>query len=106
MEDSADKKELIDVSLKTNSNTDYCRCRPNVGSNISRDNKLKMLLLNARSIVKLAKRQELKAYAKLHGYKVIAITESWATPEISDGELALDGFALFRKDRNVIRDGS
>ena len=64
MEDNGDKKELIDVSLKTNSNTVYCKC--NVGSNGSQDNKLKMLLLNARSIVKLAKRLELKAYAKLH----------------------------------------
>ena len=62
-----------------------------------------MLYTNARSIVKFAKR--LPAYAKLHGYKIIAITESWATPEISDCELALDGFALFLKDRNVIRDG-
>jgi len=41
----------------------------------------------------------------MHGHRIISITESWATPEISDGELAIDGFVLFRKDRNVIRDG-
>ena len=36
---------------------------------------------------------------------MIAITESWATPEISDTKLGLDGFVLFRKDRSAIRVG-
>ena len=104
VENNADKKKkLIYASLKTNSNTDYTKC--NVGRNKICDNKLKMLLLIARSIVKMEKRLELQAQAKVHGYKIIAVTESWATPDISDGELALDGFTLFHKDRNVIRDG-
>jgi len=30
-------------------------------------------------------------------YTIIAVTESWATSEISDSELSLDGFVLFRK---------
>ena len=38
-------------------------------------------------------------------YKIIAITESWATPDITDNELGLDGFVLFRKDRSEIRVG-
>jgi len=34
--------------------------------------------------------------------KIIAVTESWTTPEINDCEL---GFLLFRKDRNEIKHG-
>jgi len=50
-----------------------------------------------RSIVKMEKRIELENYANLHGYKIIAVTESWATSEISDSELSLDGFFCFVK---------
>ena len=64
VENNADKKKkLIDASLKTNSNTDYTKC--NVGRNEICDNKLKMLLLNARSIVKMEKRLELQAQARI-----------------------------------------
>jgi len=72
---------------------------------VNKDSKLKMLVLNARSIVKIEKRLELQTYVKLHGYKIIAVTESWATPEISDSEIGLDGFVLFRKDRRDVREG-
>jgi len=53
----------------------------------------------------MEKRIELENYANLHGYKIIAVTESWATSEISDNELSLDGFALFRKDRCDVTPG-
>ena len=55
----------------------------------------------------LSTRPHISLYAKikLHGYKIIAITESWATPDITDNELGLDGFVLFRKDRSEIRVG-
>ena len=74
-------------------------------NDISEDIKIKVLVLNARSIVKIEKRIELETYVKLHRYKLIAITESWATPEISDTELGLDGFVFFRKDRSATRVG-
>ena len=64
-----------------------------------------MYLSTHRSIVKMEKRIELENYANLHGYKINAVTESWATSEISDSELSLDGFALFRKDRCDVRPG-
>jgi len=70
-----------------------------MSENTVSNEKIKMLLLNARSIVNISKRLELEAYAKLNGYKIIAVTESWATPEMSDAELGLEGFVLFRKDR-------
>ena len=33
------------------------------------------------------------------GFDVVAITESWANSSIDDAEVALEGFRLFRKDR-------
>ena len=30
---------------------------------------------------------------------IIGITESWATPDISDAELGMTGYVMFRKDR-------
>ena len=57
------------------------------------------------SIVKLQKRLEFEAYVTVNEYIIIAITESWATYDVNDGELGLDGFVLFQKDRRVIRDG-
>jgi len=53
----------------------------------------------------MEKRLELETYVKLHGYKIIAITERWTTPDISDNELGLDGFVLFCKDRSAVRVG-
>ena len=36
---------------------------------------------------------------------IIGITESWATPDISDAELGMTGYVLFRKDRIGRRGG-
>ena len=39
---------------------------------------------------------------KLH---IIGITESWANNDITDAELGLEGYAMFRKDRMGRRGG-
>ena len=36
---------------------------------------------------------------------IIGITESWATPDISDAELGMTGYVMFRKDRSGRREG-
>jgi len=36
---------------------------------------------------------------------IIGVTESWASGDILDSELSLDGYNLFRKDRPVARAG-
>ena len=36
---------------------------------------------------------------------MIGITESWATPDISDAELGMTGYVMFRKDRLGRRGG-
>ena len=38
-------------------------------------------------------------------YDVIGITETWATPEIDDGELSIEGYTMFRKDRSGSKGG-
>jgi len=53
----------------------------------------------------MKKRLELVVIVKKFGYKIIAVTESWTTPEINDCELGLEGFVLFRNDRNEIKHG-
>src|SRR6218665_3264797 len=52
-----------------------------------------------RSIVSVQKRAELELYINNETPDIIGITESWTKPEIADSELALDGYRLFRKDR-------
>ena len=38
-------------------------------------------------------------YVKLIDQICIAITETWAKPELDDSELSLTGYTMFRKDR-------
>ena len=91
MEAGATQKSLAATSLIAKVNNKGNKF--NTVNDISDDIKIKVLVLNARSIVKMEKRIELETYVKLHGYKIIAITESWATPDITDNELALSCFA-------------
>ena len=51
---------------------------------------LKVLVANVRDLQLLAEESELD---------IVAITESWANSSVMDAELALDGFSMFRKDR-------
>ena len=57
----------------------------------------KCVCLNARSIVN--KRNELNIMVEDIDPHIIGITESWATPDISDAELGMTGYIMFRKDR-------
>ena len=59
---------------------------------------LNILYYNARSI--LPKLDDLILSVKLHNPHVICITESWLSNDISDNELSLTGYQLFRLDRN------
>ena len=46
---------------------------------------------------------ELRQRAASHTMDIIAVSETWASDELSDAELAIDGFVLFRKDRKTHR---
>ena len=63
----------------------------------------KCVCLNARSIVN--KINELSIMVEDVDPHKIGLTESWATPDISDAELGMTGYVMFRKDRLGRRGG-
>ena len=63
----------------------------------------KCVCLNARSIVN--KINELNIMVEDIDPHIIGITESWATPDISDAELGMTRYVVFRKDRLGRRGG-
>ena len=58
---------------------------------------------NARSII--TKKNELDIMADEIKPHIIGITESWANNDITDAELGLEGYVMFRKDRMGRRGG-
>ena len=64
---------------------------------------LKCVCLNARSIIN--KKNELDIMVDEIKPHIICITESWANNEITDAELGLEGYVMFRKDRMGKRGG-
>ena len=59
--------------------------------------------LNARSIVN--KKNELNIMVEDIDPHIIGITESWANTDITDAELGLTGYVMFRRDRIGRRGG-
>ena len=59
--------------------------------------------LNARSIV--YKKNELNIMVEDIDPHIIGITESWANTDITDAELGLKGYVMFRRDRIGKRGG-
>ena len=57
----------------------------------------KCMCLNARSIVN--KENELNSMVEGIDPHITGITKSWANKDISDAELGLTGYVIFRRDR-------
>ena len=64
---------------------------------------IKRVCLNARSIIN--KNNELDILVDEIKPHIIGITESWANNYITDAELGLEGYVMFRKDRMGRRGG-
>ena len=62
-------------------------------------NVMKCFYANVRSMVSKEKRCALEVYVEIEKPDIIGITESWAKEDILDNELAIDGYTMFRKDR-------
>jgi len=58
---------------------------------------LKCLYTNSCSL--LSKMDELRNFVYTENFDIIAITETWANEQITDAELTLDCYVLFRNDR-------
>ena len=61
------------------------------------------MCLNARSIVN--KKNELNIMVEDIDPHIIGITESWANTDVTDAELGLTGYVMFRRDRIGRRGG-
>ena len=64
---------------------------------------LKCVSLNTRSIIN--KKSELNIMVHDGDPHIIDMTESWANKDITDAELGLEGYVMFRKDMMEIRGG-
>ena len=56
------------------------------------------MCLNARSII--SKKNELNIMVDDIKPHIIGITESWANNDITDAELGLEGYVMFRKNQD------
>ena len=64
---------------------------------------IKCMCLNAKSI--LNKKNELDIMVDGKKTHIIGITESWENNDITDADLGLEGYVMFRKDRMGRRGG-
>ena len=60
---------------------------------------LRVAVANVRDLLSSTKFEELENMAEQEKLDIIAITESWSNSQIGNSELALKGYAVFRKDR-------
>ena len=70
------------------------------------ENKPKTLhckLINARSVVN--KLNDLHIMFDSENPDIVGITESWATKDISDSELSINGYTIYRRDREHAKGG-
>ena len=70
--------------------------RKGIQGNTSKS-EIKCVSLNARSIIN--KKTELNIMVDDIKPHIIGITESWANNDITNAELGLEGYVMFRKDR-------
>ena len=89
------------LSRKAQQVQEDSRCKGIQGST-SRE-EIKCVCLNARSIIN--KKDELNIMVDDIKPHIIGITETWANNDITDAELGLEGYAMFRKDRMGRRGG-
>ena len=55
---------------------------------------------NMRSVFSYYKRDELYMHIIEHKYDIVDLSETWANNNISDSELNIPGYSLYRKDGN------
>lgn len=116
--DLTNKKDVIDEGNKLHvsylNKRKYKNCRKNKNStetlanqnskqqgrnqNKKLKSKLSFLYLNARSIVN--KHKELELYVLEEKFDVVCITETWMNESILDSEMSINGYALYRRDRD------
>ena len=89
------------MSKKANKVHEDSRCKGIQGNTSKAE--IKCVCMNARSIIN--KKNELNIMVDDIKPHIIGITESWANDDITDAELGLEGYVMFRKDRIGRRGG-
>ena len=79
------------------------KIRPTCNKVVGSSSSIYFLYLNARSI--LGKMDLLQNYVSEIKPRVVAITETWAKPEMPDGMYSISGYNLLRADRHDRRGG-
>ena len=64
-------------------------------------NSLSCLVFNTRSLLNLDRRRKFTVAAETSANDIIALTETWLTADISDSELFLQNYQLYRRERNA-----
>ena len=98
--------DKLNLGLKCSNNLSNNNINYNNNSNVNHNkfvitNQLKCLYSNFRSIMSCGKREELNSLIIEHNIAIVAVTESWTHEGISDAEINLNGFNMFRKDRDI-----
>ena len=89
------------MSTKVLNEQEDSRCKGIQGK--TSKSEIKCVCLNARSIIN--KKTELNIMVDDIKPHIIGITESWANNDITNAELGLEGYVMFRKDRIGRRGG-
>ena len=59
---------------------------------------------NTRSIKSRLRMDELKMYIKKECLDVVGITETWLDDSVSNSEISIENYSVFRKDRRCVKD--
>ena len=87
--------------MKKKAQNVHSRCKGIQG--ITSKTEIKCVSLNARRLIN--RKNELNIMVDDIKPHIIGITESWANNDITDAELGLEGYVMFRKDRIGRRGG-
>jgi hypothetical protein len=60
--------------------------------------------VNARSFININKRAELEFFIQDKQLDILAITETWANEKILNSELNIEGYGMYRKDRQEVKE--
>ena len=93
----ANRHNLIQIPIQTNINLNsrpsFTRSQTNVL------HKLKIAHLNIRSLRNTSHLIETKELVKSHKIDVLTMSETWLNSSVTNGEIAIDDYKIFRQDR-------
>ena len=93
----ANKHNLIQIPIQTNINSNSRPSFTRSQTNVS--HKLKIAHLNIRSLRNTSHLIETKEIVKSHKIDVLTMSETWLNSTVTNGEIAIDDYKIYRLDR-------